>query len=448
MAKNDKTLENVAGEEFSGYFNREVPSEDSGLTHVGPGTPGGEYLRRYWQPIAISSEIEKRPVALKIMGEDLVAFRLPSGEVGLVHKHCPHRGASLEFGQIEEGGIRCAYHGWLIGQGGRVLESPAASWACRLVHAAYPTHEYRGLVFAYFGPPHLKPEFPTYDTLEDPNSKRFIPCSITWPCNWIQIGDNGMDPIHVSFLHMIGGPQFGAAWAEIPELDWQETPIGMVYVVTTRVGERIYVRSNDVILPNIAQVGSNWVDDKSTNFFTRASMFRWRVPVDDATTMLIGWRIFNPEVEPESRFPVDANAIGKDKIDLFGQTDDGRSYAERQAIPSDYDIILSQRPIAVHKAEHLGTGDRGVVMHRRLIRQGIERTRDERSAVALQEVSRRPIPTYAHDTFLNIPPTSKENDRELLRRIGSEVSQIVIASGQEEGERTERVRARLRTLIG
>src|SRR5438874_942950 len=138
----------IVEQEFSGYFQREVPPEDSDLTRVGPGTPGGEYLRRFWHPVAMSSELGDRPLGLRILGEDLVAFRMPSGEIGLVHKHCPHRGASLEFGQVEEKGIRCSYHGWLISQGGRVLESHAANWACRLVHGAYPTREQHGLPFA------------------------------------------------------------------------------------------------------------------------------------------------------------------------------------------------------------------------------------------------------------------------------------------------------------
>ncbi|MGY4362933.1 nitrite reductase/ring-hydroxylating ferredoxin subunit [Bradyrhizobium sp. i1.3.1] len=447
MQINEDGRESAVSRDFSGYYNREVPQEDSELTHTGPGTAAGEYLRRYWQPIAMSSEFDKRPVLLKVLGEDLVAFKVPSGDVGLVHKHCPHRGASLEFGQIEANGIRCAYHGWLIGQGGRVLESPASSWACRLVHGAYPTREYRGLIFAYFGPPHLKPEFPIFDTMEDPQA-RYIPFLHTTPCNWTQIGDNGLDPIHVSFLHMIGSPQFGAAWADVPEIDWHETPVGMVYVVTTRVGDRIYVRSNDTILPNISQGGSNWVDADSTNFFTRASMVRWKVPVDNTATMQIGWRIFNGEIEPEGRFAADENAIGKDKIDLFGQTADGRSYAERQAVPSDFDIIVSQRPIAVHKLEHLGTADRGIVMARRLVRRGIEQAKDPSSDAMVPQVSVRPIPTYAHDTLLSIPAKPGEDDRELLRRIGREVTEIIISSGQREGDRTEHVRARLKTLSG
>jgi phenylpropionate dioxygenase-like ring-hydroxylating dioxygenase large terminal subunit len=435
----------VVDEEFSGYLHRGIPVEDAELTHVGPGTPGGEYLRRYWHPIAMSTEIDNRPVALRILGEDLVAFRMPSGEIGLVHKHCPHRGASLEFGQVEAKGIRCAYHGWLIARGGRVLESPAANWACRLVHGAYPTREHRGLVFAYLGPPQLRPEFPLFDTLEQPGT-RLIPFSYSYRCNYLQIGDNGMDPMHVPFLHAIGYAQFGNAWTAIPELQFVETPLGMIYVTVLRVGDRILVRSNDAIMPNISQGGSNWLDESSTNFFTRGAVFRWKVPVDDAATTQIGWRIFDPEIEPKDRFsPAD---IGKEKTDLFGQTEDKRSDAQRHAMPSDYDVIHSQRPIAIHRLEHLGKGDQGVIMLRRLLRKGIRQTQEGDGAAAMHDIRVRPIPTYTHDTYLDIPRRqTEEEDRELMRRIGREVSEIVLASAREE-DRLDHARARLRTLRG
>ncbi len=99
---------------YSAYHHRERPEEDAELTHVGPGTPCGEYLRRFWQPIITSEELQDLPRRLRIMGEDLVAFRDKSGAVGLLELHCPHRGTSLEFGLVSEKGIRCCYHGWLL----------------------------------------------------------------------------------------------------------------------------------------------------------------------------------------------------------------------------------------------------------------------------------------------------------------------------------------------
>jgi len=141
---------------------------------VGPGTKGGEYLRRFWHPIEMSSEVQDVPKRMRVLGEDLVLFRAKSGEVGLVRPHCPHRGASLEFGIPDAGGIRCCYHGWLIGVDGRILETPAepenSPHKHKLWHGAYPVREYEGLVFAYMGPTDKKPPLPILSPLRaDPS---------------------------------------------------------------------------------------------------------------------------------------------------------------------------------------------------------------------------------------------------------------------------------------
>jgi len=109
---------------FGGYYHREVPAEDAELTHVGAGTPCGEYFRRFWQPICFSDDLRDLPRRVKILAEDLVAFRDQSGAVGLLELHCPHRGTSLEFGLIDQKGIRCCYHGWLFAADGTIVETP------------------------------------------------------------------------------------------------------------------------------------------------------------------------------------------------------------------------------------------------------------------------------------------------------------------------------------
>ena len=149
---------------LGGYYHRDVPPEDAELTHVGPGTPCGEYLRRFWQPICFADELCDLPLRLAILGEPLVVFRDFRGAVGLLELHCPHRGTSLEFGLISERGIRCCYHGWLFDVDGTILETPGepatSTFKDRLCHGAYPTHEYNGIVFAYMGPPDEQPPFP------------------------------------------------------------------------------------------------------------------------------------------------------------------------------------------------------------------------------------------------------------------------------------------------
>ena len=110
---------------YGAYLHREVPSEDEDLTHVGPGTPCGEYFRRFWLPVARSEDLQDLPRRIRTLGEDLLVFRDRSGAVGLMELHCPHRGTSLEFGIIGDRGIRCCYHGWLMDVDGRILETPA-----------------------------------------------------------------------------------------------------------------------------------------------------------------------------------------------------------------------------------------------------------------------------------------------------------------------------------
>ena len=157
---------------YSAYHHRERPEADAEITRVGPGTPCGEYLRRFWQPIITSEELQDLPRAPRIMGEDSVAFRDKSSAVGLLELHCPHRGTSLEFGLISEKGIRCCYHGWCFDVDGKVLETPGeppeSTLKDRLYHGAYPIHEYCGLVFAYMRPPDQQPVFPSLTPMTCP----------------------------------------------------------------------------------------------------------------------------------------------------------------------------------------------------------------------------------------------------------------------------------------
>ena len=152
---------------YNAYAHRKIPGEDVELTHVGPGTPGGEYLRRFWHPVIYMEELTDVPVATRILGEDLVVFQDFSGQLGVLEANCPHGGHSLEFGSVCERGIRCR-HGWLIDVDGTILEIPGEPGNCpledRQFHGAYATHEAAGAVFVYMGPPDKKPPFPVFDS--------------------------------------------------------------------------------------------------------------------------------------------------------------------------------------------------------------------------------------------------------------------------------------------
>jgi len=303
---------------YGAYHHRERPADDEELTRVGPGTPCGEYLRRFWQPVILSEELRDLPRRLRIMGEDLVAFRVRGGAVGLLELHCPHRGTSLEFGLVSDKGIRCCYHGWLVDIDGTILETPRepsdSTLKDRLFHGAYPVREYRGLVFAYMGPQDKKPDFPVLDTYDLPGYRMVARAPTVWECN-LQVKENSMDPAHLAFLHALPGSQgFTEDLGALGEWDWMETPVGMVYIDTRRQGDRVWVRVADFIPPNIHQFPPNADPMAKRTVINRPAATTWAVPLDDthdADRLLprargpgtAARRGFRPGCEPDLRRP-------------------------------------------------------------------------------------------------------------------------------------------------
>jgi len=400
---------------YGAYRHRERPMEDEELTHVGPGTPCGEYLRRFWHPIIAAEELQDLPRRLRILGEDLVVFRDESGAVGLLELRCAHRGTSLEFGLVCQKGIRCCYHGWLFDVDGRILETPGeppeSTLKDRLYHGAYPVHEYGGLVFAYMGPPDGKPIFPIFDTFDLPGYQLVARPGYIWPCNWLQVKENSMDPAHLAFLHTLpGSVGFTGDLGALGEWDFMETPAGMVYIDTRRQGDRVWVRVADFIPPNIHQFPPNADPMAQRTSVNRPTATRWAVPVDDTHTMQIGF----------NRAPA-GRQVRRDMG--FGQ-DGNRPYEERQRVPGDYDAQMSiHGGIARHGLEHLASTDRGVIMLRNMLRRGIRAVQDGADPVDGMRQDGKVIPTYSQDRVVaGIPPApTPEEDRRLLREIGRKV---------------------------
>ena len=402
---------------FDGYHRRTVPAPESELTQVGPGTPAGEYLRRFWQPVAFARDLAETPRRVRILGEDLVVFRDRGGRVGVLHLHCAHRGTSLEFGIPLKRGIRCCYHGWVFDVDGRCLETPGeppGSRLCeRVVQGAYPTHEFTGLIFAYLGPPERRPPFPHYDSFEVPGYTLMPAAQFTLPCNWLQVKDNSMDPVHTAFLHALSsGYQFTAAFGVVPELDWVTTEAGMVYIATRRMGDLVWVRVCDFMPPNVHQFTREIEEATAPKPASRPVIIRWAVPNDDAETT----NFELAQVDPAwGLTPEQIAAPG------FGQSGD-RPYAERQRFPADYDAQSSQRPIAVHALEHLASTDRGVIMLRRIVREGIHAVARGEDPYGLGGPEGKPIRTFTQDVVLRIPPAATPDaDRRLLRATGRQV---------------------------
>ena len=406
---------------YGGYHHREIPPEDSELTHVGPGTPCGEYFRRFWVPVARSQDLKDLPHRIRILGEDLVVFRDGSGTTGLMELHCPHRGTSLEFGLVSEQGLRCCYHGWLFGVDGRILDTPGepadSTLKDRLCHGAYPTTEYKGLVFAYMGPPDKRPALPIYDTYQRPDYLSWAGETCTLPCNWLQVKENCMDPAHLLFLHTIGDDSEEASHAQVvedfaekPEWEYLETPVGMLYLDTRRVGDKAWVRISDFLAPTLHQFPPSGVLFREDEFSGRPDMAIYATPIDDSNTRLFWFNHTKEGKEPPAGLP-------------FGQTSE-RPYQERQRMPGDYDAQSSQRPIARHALEHLGNTDRGLIMLRNLIRRGIRDVQEGQDPKGVLRETNGVLTTYARDAMVEVAPAdTPEADREVLREAARKLAE-------------------------
>jgi phenylpropionate dioxygenase-like ring-hydroxylating dioxygenase large terminal subunit len=410
---------------YNAYHHRDRPPADDALTRVGPGTPCGEYLRRFWQPVVLSDALRDLPRRLRILGEDLVAYRDRRGTVGLLELHCPHRGTSLEFGLVGEHGIRCCYHGWLFDADGTILETPGepadSTLKDRLFHGAYPVREHQGLVFAYMGPPDKRPDFPILDTYDLPGYRQIARAPTVWECSWLQVKENSMDPAHLAFLHTLPGSDgFTDDFKERAEWDWMETPIGMVYIDTRRQGDRVWVRVADLILPNIHQFPPNADPLAERNTLNRPMATTWAVPLDDTHTMQIGYYR-----APDGReFRRGAG---------FGQ-DASRSYAERQRVPGDYDAQVSiHGGVSRHGLEHLAGTDRGVIMMRNMIRRGIRATRNGEDLDYPILRNGGVIATYGHDRVLRgvAPAPTPEEDKKLLRAVARDVVREAVTAAAQ-----------------
>ena len=304
---------------YSAYHRRDLPAEDAEITRSGPGTPLGEYLRRFWQPVCMSEQLRDVPHKIRIMSEDLIAFRDKRGKVGVMQRHCAHRGASLEFGIIGERGIRCPYHAFHYDVDGTLLDAPGepdngAKLSQSVCQGAYPAFERDGLVFAYMGPPDEMPPFPEWDALDKHDGTRLVPFSNVFPCNWLQVLDNIADQVHTSLLHnpailFDGDPPADLdidgftlkSFSGVPVLDFTEVRNGtsMAFIAGRRMSdERVWWRINECALPNYSFHAYLFENGAEIRKFHRVHMIRWYVPVDDENSIMYGYRMFGDAIDP------------------------------------------------------------------------------------------------------------------------------------------------------
>lgn len=434
---------------FNGYAT-DFPVADTLLTSVGRGTPGGEYLRRFWHPFMLASELSDRPVAVRLLGEDLVVFKDKSGRLGLLHRHCLHRGASLEFGIPAERGILCCYHGWQFDIDGTILATPAEPPTSRIkdrfFQGAYHVREAHGLLFAYMGPPDELPELPRYDTMVHPGDNTLAPFCMHLPCNWVQIVENGADPIHNAYLHVIvAGQQFSAAFKVLPQLDFPDTPLGFLSMATRVVNDFVFVRASDIIFPNVGQFPSGNNNVEREEIGIRPYITRWAVPVDDTHSLYIGVAHLNSY--NGAFMSVDPEYYGVDKFPLVGQTAD-RPYEERQLEPGDYDAVVGQGPVANRKAEHLGVTDHGVVQFRRALGRAINALQEGKPVPRPHVDTNGLVRTYVHEAIVKIPNGIRLEDAETIAEFGHKTAQAFINTDTvSPAERDRAAGERIRNLF-
>ncbi|MSP40536.1 MAG: aromatic ring-hydroxylating dioxygenase subunit alpha [Deltaproteobacteria bacterium] len=265
--------------------------ENERLTRVGPGTAMGRLMRCYWIPALLSEEIpapDCPPVRVRLLGEDLVAFRDSLGRVGLLGERCAHRGTSLFFGRNEECGLRCIYHGWKYDAQGNVLETPAepagSDFRGKLHHTAYPCQEIAGMIFSYMGPAEKLPVLPRYEWA-DLTLGQLFPVKSLLQCNYLQGIEGDFDSAHISFLHNNNIQNAERLKRDgAPTLEAEATDYGMRAISIRKFGAtQIYVRTSPYIMPSFSIVPG-----PPTAKFDEDDLrgFRFWVPIDDGSSWL------------------------------------------------------------------------------------------------------------------------------------------------------------------
>ena len=269
-------------------------AENDLLTRTGPGTPAGDLLRRYWQPVALAAELPSgaAPMTVRVMGEDLVLFRDEQGRPGLLGLHCSHRGCDLSYGRIEGGGLRCLYHGWLYDIAGRCLEQPGepadSTFKDTIRHTAYPCRDLGRTIFAYLGPG-APPLLPELHFLKAPEVHLFEN-KMFHACNYLQGNEGNLDPGHLSFLHDFSGaagdPTSGSEYQQFeslmsadaaPAISAQDTRFGMRICSARASGDgQRYVRITNYLFPNAGIFAG-----VELRYGPRGYSVHWHVPIDD-----------------------------------------------------------------------------------------------------------------------------------------------------------------------
>jgi phenylpropionate dioxygenase-like ring-hydroxylating dioxygenase large terminal subunit len=378
------------------------PEQNELITRVGPATPAGKLLRQYWQPVALIDEFQgDRPIRpVRLMGQDFIVFRDEQGRYGMLDRDCAHRGADLAFGRLEDGGVRCLFHGWLFDTQGVCLETPAEPEGSKLHQRvrqpSYPVVERSGMLFAYIGEGE-PPAFPSFDCFIAPDAYTFSFKGFL-DCNWLQALEVGIDPAHASYLHRFFedgdteasyGKQFRGASADStlpitkvlreydrPEIKIDDAPYGLRLTALRKLpDEQTHVRVTNLVFPQAFIIPMS----------SEMTIAQWHVPIDDTTCYW--YAIFTSFGQP-----VNKQQMRDQRLALYTLPDymprvgrfNNYGYDVKEQLTQTYtgmghDInvhdqwaVESQGRIQDRSREHLGSTDKGIVTYRRMLIDAID----------------------------------------------------------------------------
>lgn len=372
------------------------------LTRVGPGTPMGNLMRRYWVPALLTWEVPEPdcpPVEVRLLGEDLVVFRQTDGRVGVVDVRCPHRTASLFYGRNEENGIRCIYHGWKFDLDGRCVDMPSepedSDFKEKVKIPAYPAVELGGVVWTYMGPPDKQPALPMFEWTQAPETHRGM-TKVLQESNWLQALEGGIDTVHSNFLH--GGRPPGAeeatstvrgratAFSRAAELEVVPTNYGYTYAGIRRLPDggkfvRGYhwvmpwyqLRGYTVDAPKPIVSGHMWVpvDDDQTMVYNFTFTYGDEALSEDERLLVGTGNQFGVDIDVDDGFRAIRNRRNRYMIDR--QIQKTRTYSGIEGINTqDRAVQESMGPVADRTYERLGTTDRAIISTRRILLQAVK----------------------------------------------------------------------------
>jgi phenylpropionate dioxygenase-like ring-hydroxylating dioxygenase large terminal subunit len=380
------------------------------ITRVNPGTPMGDVMRRYWMPALLSSELpqpDSDPVRVRLLGEDLVAFRDSNGQVGLLQNNCPHRGASLFFGRNEEAGMRCVYHGWKFDTSGQCIDMPnepaESDFRTKVKAIAYPTIDKAGVVWAYLGPAENQPPLPDFEWMRAPEGHSWI--SKTYQeTNYLQAMEGGLDTSHSSFLHRdldrdgLSNPRVRST---APRLEVLNTDYGYMYASIRHLPEdkQNFVRVYHYVMP-FYQLRAGG----APNTLGHTDGHMW-VPIDDVTCWAWNFHCSTTTPLTYERWQHYEHGMGRGlaedfvpgtfKLKANASNDYGLSRERQRTVnytgiegtnTQDFAVQESMGPIYDRTQEHLGSADTAIIQMRRLLLD------------AVRDVSEGRDPVGAHST--------------------------------------------------